>query len=156
MGDSGICYTWSGNEKRYEPNLFSAQLHIFGFEYCYRYDSPDSYTLVFGEDKVNDSNVNMFSTYLPYGDISINHNIQANGEDHYTYSGTYIMPGHWSPPPGVDGPFDSVLDLKYPYYYYAYSWSGVIYTFYNNIYNYLDMNKGGVSKIKLYGNKRDE
>ena len=95
----GTCYTWSGDKKKYEPDLFKAELLIFGCEYCYRYDSNNSYTLVFGKHPQDDDPPE-FSTYLPYGDIHINHNIQDNGEDHYSLSGTYTRPENWSPPAG--------------------------------------------------------
>ena len=102
MSDTtGICYTWSGNKKKYESDLFSAQLNVFSHEYCHRYDSNDSITLVFGKSpEESDHYIDKFNTYLPYGDVSINHNIQDNGEDHYSFSGTYTKPKNWSPPAG--------------------------------------------------------
>lgn len=153
MADTtGICYTWSGDKKKYESDLFKAQLYIFGSETCDRYDSIGSYTLVFGKpSEIGDGPE--FSTYLPYGDISINHNIQANGEDHYTYSGTYTRPQNWSPPPGLDGPFDYPNGLKYPYYVDIITWAGSIYTFYNGKLKTFDL--GLFSYMRYYGNKED-
>ena len=152
---TGICYTRSGDKKIYEPDLFSAKLNIYSVEYCYRHDSADSSTLVFGKVKDHSAEVDEWSTYLPYGDISIIHNIQDNGEDHYSYSGTYTKPKNWSPPAGVDGPFESLSGLKYPYYQYIYDWSGNIYTWYNNKFNslYFDEYKNGVLG-EFYGNKK--
>ena len=152
---TGICYTWSGDRKMYEPDLFSAELYIFGGERCYRYDSANNYTLVFGKENPSPGSGPDFITYLPYGDISIIHNIQDNGEDHYAYSGTYTPPQNWSPPAGVDGPFNNHNDLKYPYYEHTNLWSGSIYTWYNGSYLHI-LNFGGDSgfeNVKYYGNK---
>ena len=152
MADSGICYTWSGDKKIYEPDLFSAESYVASVEYCHRYDSKDSKTLVFGKD--GDDASEGFSTYLPYGGISIVHNIQPNGEDHYSFTGTYTKSENWSPPAGVDGPFDSSSGLKYPYYHYFYYWTGHITTWYNGVLHFLDLGSGGTSFIGLYyGNK---
>lgn len=134
--NTGICYTWSGDKKIYEPDLFKAELQVFGTEYCYRYDSANSYTLVFGKpSQDDDSSEPEFSTYLPYGDIHINHNIQDNGEDHYSLSGTYTKPGNWSPPAGLDGPFDYPNGLKYPHYAHTIVWADGVNTWYNGYYN---------------------
>lgn len=112
--NSGICYTWSGDKKMYEPDLFKAKLNVAVNEWCFRCDSYDNKTLVFG--KPGEISDHLYA-YLPYGDLSINHNIQANGEDHYRVSGKYTNPPRkWFPPAGVDGPFDSPYILKYPYY----------------------------------------
>lgn len=134
--NTGICYTWSGDKKIYEPDLFKAELVVFGTEYCHRYDSEGSYTLVFGKpSQDDDSSEPEFSTYLPYGDIHINHNIQDNGEDHYSLSGTYTKPGNWSPPAGLDGPFDYPNGLKYPHYAHTIVWADGVNTWYNGYYN---------------------
>ena len=155
MADSGICYTWSGDKKIYEPDLFEAQLDVYSSEYCYRYDSDDSYTLVFGKHNSDDSDIDYFTTYLPGCGVSINHNIQDNGEDHYTYSGTYTPPQNWSPPAGVDGPFNNHIDLKYPYYEHTNLWAGSIYTWYNGTYLHILHFGGdnGFENVKYYGNK---
>lgn len=156
---TGICYTWSGDKKIYEPDLFNAALYIFSTEYCYRHDSDGTQTLVFGKVENNTAVVDTWSTYLPYGDISISHNIQDNGEDHYSFTGagTYTKPENWSPPAGVDGPFESSFDLKYPYYQYIYGWSGSIYTWYNNNWNSLDFGEDENGVLgKFYGNKEDK
>ena len=130
----GICYTWSGDKKKYEPDLFKAKLNAYINEYCYRYDSVDSKTLVFGKDPHVESDggfTDEVHAYLPYGDLRINHNIQANGEeDHYTLLGGYNNPPtKWSPPPGLDGPFDNPYHLKYPYYdhWVGFSYSVTVY-----------------------------
>ena len=154
IDNSGICYTWSGNEKIYESDLFSAEVNIFSHEYCFRYDSEDSKTLVFGKFSEEDnSDMDEFHSYLPCGGLSINHNIQANGEDHYICSGTYTKPKNWSPPAGLDGPFDSPVGLEYPYYGYTLIWAGSIYTFYNDKLNTLDPNINGLHTY-WYGNER--
>lgn len=151
---TGICYTWSGDKKIYESNLFSAKLIIYSTEYCYRIDSDGTRTLVFGKVENNSAVVDTWSTYLPYGDISISHNIQDNGEDHYTFTGTYTKPENWSPPDGVDGPFETSADLKYPYYQYIYDWAGSIYTWYNDEWNNLHFDKGENGVLgEFYGNK---
>ena len=134
----GTCYTWSGDKKIYEPDLFKAQIEVLYNEHCFRYDSPNSYTLVFG--KVHDNNSSSpydYETraYLPCFGLSINHNIQPNGEDHYRLSGTYDGPRNWSPPAGLDGPFYSSVDLKYPCYEYTYRWQHRIYTWYNDAWD---------------------
>ena len=151
---TGICYTWSGDRKMYEPDLFSAKLNIFGGERCYRYDSANNYTLVFGKESPSPGSGPDFITYLPYGDISIIHNIQDNGEDHYSYSGTYTMPEHWSPPSGVDGPFDAAYYLKCPYYVYIRQKSYYILARYGDIKKtikqVIDLN----GDVKYYGNKK--
>ena len=156
LTDSGICYTWSGDKKIYEPDLFSAELSVSGHEYCFRYDSTDSKTLVFGKYSEDDSNSDLieFNTYLPCGGLSINHNIQANGEDHYSLSGTYTSQ-NWYPPAGVDGPFDSEADLKYPYYRYSSSWADYVKTWYNGEWNPLGIH-AGMLNIYYYGNKKDK
>ena len=148
----GTCYTWSGDKKKYESDLFKAELLIFGTEYCYRHDSDSSYTLVFGKH-AQDDDPPEFSTYLPYGDIHINHNIQDNGEDHYSLSGTYTRPENWSPPAGLDGPFDYPNCLKYPYYAQTIVWTGSIYTWYNGRVETFSLDL--FSYIKYYGNKED-
>lgn len=154
MADSGICYTWSGDKKKYESDLFRAELDIFSTEYCYRHDSPDSSTLVFGKVNNGSAEVDTFTTYLPYNGISIVHNIQANGEDHYTYSGTYTKPQNWYPPAGVDGPFSNSTNLKYPYYHYMVGWAGHISTFYDGKLNFLDLGEDDNPSIGFfYGNK---
>ena len=136
MSDKGICYTWSGDKKKYEPDLFKAQLNVSVNEWCRRIDSDGSKTVVFGDKKPGEI-TDRFYSYLPYGqpygdlDLRINHNIQANGEeDHYTLLGGYNNPPtKWSPPPGLDGPFDNPYDLKYPYYdhWVGFSYSVTIY-----------------------------
>ena len=152
--DSGICYTWSGDKKIYEPDLFSATINVFCHEYCYRYDSSDNKTLVFGNDDPN-AESDYWSTYLPYGGVSINHNIQSNGEDHYSLSGTYTNPGNWSPPAGVDGPFDLPFDLEYPYYVHVISWANQVYTWYNDKINFLNIHGANGGRY-YYGNKKDK
>ena len=155
---SGTCYTWSGDKKIYEPDLFKSELKVYSTEYCFRYDSDNSYTLVFGKvpEKSDGKYTDEVHTYLPCFGLSINHNIQANGEDHYTLSGTYTGPRNWSPPAGVDGPFYSAIDLKYPYYKYTYTWSHYIYAWYEdvketiNITIQIDIGNGGY----YYGNKK--
>lgn len=152
--NTGICYTWSGDKKKYESDLFKAQLYVFGNEFCRRQDSDNSYTLVFGRpSQDDDSSEPEFSTYLPYGDIHINHNIQDNGEDHYTYLGTYTKPQNWSPPAGLDGPFDYSNGLKYPYYVDVITWAADIYTWYNGKFKIFDL--GLFSYMRYYGNKKD-
>ena len=137
MSDKGICYTKSGDKKKYEPDLFKAQLHLSVNEWCCRVDSDDDRgTVVFGDEKPGEI-TDRIHTYLPYSepygdlDLRINHNIQANGEeDHYTLLGGYNNPPtKWSPPPGLDGPFDNHDKLKYPYYRHlvAFSYSVTIY-----------------------------
>ena len=155
MADGGICYTWSGDKKIYEPDLFSAELNVIGNEYCYRHDSLDSQTLVFGKfsDK-DDSDLIEFHTYLPCGGLSINHNIQANGEDHYSLSGTYTSQ-NWYPPAGVDGPFDGPTDLEYPYYRYSSNWAHSVNAFYNDEWKFLGM-RAGIGNTYYYGNKKDK
>ena len=151
MADSKICYTWSGDKKIYEPDLFIAQLNVFSYEYCYKVNPDNSKTLVFGNPTVADK----FSSYLPCCGLSINHNIQANGEDHYSSSGTYTKPGNWSPPAGVDGPFDDLYDLnsKYPYYLHTIVWADIIYTWYGGKFDFLyNTNSGQYSYY--YGNKK--
>ena len=134
IDNSGICYTWSGNEKIYESDLFSAEVNIFSHEYCFRYDSEDSKTLVFGKFSEEDnSDMDEFHSYLPCGGLSINHNIQANGEDHYNLLGTYEGPKNWSPPAGLDGPFYGTYGLKYPYYEYIYGVTDYINTWYGGV-----------------------
>lgn len=152
MSDSGICYTWSGDKKIYEPDLFSAQLFVSSKEYCFRYDSNDSKTLVFGKNSGLDSDIDEFNAYLPHGGLSINHNIQDNGEDHYSLSGTYTKPQNWSPPAGVDGPFDSSVGLKYPYYIYTIAWADQVSTWYNDKFNLLDIHSN--NDVYFYGNKK--
>ena len=133
MSDKGICYTWSGDKKKYEPDLFKAQLNVSVNEWCCRFDSDGSRTVVFGNSDGPGEITDRFYSYLPYGepygdlDLRINHNIQANGEeDHYTLLGGYNNPPtKWSPPPGVDGPFDDYDDLTYPYYTH---WVGFSYS----------------------------
>ena len=151
---SGTCYTWSGDKKIYEPDLFKAKLKVYSTEYCFRYDSANSYTLVFGKVPEDGNHTDEVNTYLPCFGLSINHNIQANGEDHYTLSGTYAGPKNWSPPAGVDGPFYSAIDLKYPYYDYTYNFSDYIYTWYEDVKQTIEIkvmigNGGG-----YYGNKK--
>ena len=148
---TGICYTWSGDKKKYESDLFSAELHVFSHEYCHRYDSYDNRTLVFGESD-GDHAIDKFSTYLPYGGVSINHNIQDNGEDHYSLSGTYTKPKNWSPPAGLDGPFDGSNGLKYPYYVYVIGWTTFVSTKYNGENHNLDDDLN-IQYIYYYGNK---
>ena len=148
--NTGICYTWSGDKKIYESDLFKAQLNIFGTEYCYRHDSPHSYTLVFGKH-AQDDDPPEFITYLPYGDIHINHNIQDNGEDHYSLSGTYTRPENWSPPAGLDGPFDYPNGLKYPHYAHTIVWADGVNTWYNGRIKTFDF--GLFNDTKWYGNK---
>ena len=151
---TGICYTWSGDKKKYESDLFSAELFIFSTEYCYRHDSADSSTLVFGKVENDSAVADTWSTYLPYGDISIIHNIQDNGEDHYTFTGTYTKPENWSPPAGVDGPFDYTVNLEYPYYQYTYGWAGHITAWYNGKFNWLDLPSGGSTGLGYYYGKK--
>ena len=130
----GICYTQSGSVKKYEPGLFKADIEVNRIEYCFRRDSTDSKTLVFGNlPNDNSSYTDQDYAYLPCFGLSINHNIQANGEDHYNLSGTYTGPNNWSPPAGVDGPFVNPLDLKYPYYEYTRSKSYYITAWYGDI-----------------------
>ena len=151
---SGICYTWSGDKKIYESDLFEADINVNRIEYCFRCDSADSKTLVFGKLPNGSSYTDQDQTYLPCFGLSINHNIQANGEDHYNLSGTYTGPNNWSPPAGVDGPFVNPNDLKYPYYEYIRSKSYYIHAWYGNIKRsikqVIDMN----DKIDYYGNKK--
>lgn len=152
---TGICYTWSGDKKIYESNLFSAKLIIYSTEYCYRHDSDGTQTLVFGKVENNSAVVDTWSTYLPYGDISISHNIQDNGEDHYTFTGTYTKPENWSPPAGLDGPFDHTVNLEYPFYHYIYGWTGSIYTWYNDKWNSLDFDDWDNGVLgEFYGKKK--
>ena len=136
----GTCYTLSGDKKMYEPDLFKAQLNVYSTEYVFRYDSANSYTLVFGKVPENGASnyTDEFNAYLPCFNLGINHNIQANGEDHYTLSGTYSWAGKWSPPAGLDGPFYSEKDLKYPYYKYTFTWGNAIYTWYEDDYEIID------------------
>ena len=153
---SGTCYTWSGDKKIYEPGLFKADIEVCRTEYCFRYDSVDSKTLVFGKFTVetDGSDIDHFTSYLPCCGLSINHNIQANGEDHYSLSGTYIKPGNWSPPAGVDGPFDAAYYLKCPYYVYIRQKSYYILARYGDIKKtikqVIDLN----GDVKYYGNKK--
>ena len=159
MSDTtGICYTWSGNKKKYESDLFSAELHVFSHEYCHRYDSADSRTLVFGKSPSEydaGSCVDEFNTYLPYGGVSINHNIQDNGEDHYSLSGTYTKPKNWSPPAGLDGPFGGSYGLKYPYYVYVIGWSSFVSTWYNGKLHQLDIGSWDNGRLgEYYGIKK--
>ena len=147
---SGICYTWSGDKKMYEPDLFKAQLDVYNYERCYRHDSANSKTLVFENDDSEDG----FHAYLPYNGMSINHSIQDNGEDHYNLSGTYTGPKNWSPPPGVDGPFYSAIDLKYPYYEYTYTFSDYIYTWYEDVKETISIHVVLGSHTRCYGNKK--
>ena len=152
---TGICYTWSGDKKKYESDLFSAELSVSSTEYCYRHDSAGSSTLVFGKVENNSPVADTWTTYLPYGDISIIHNIQDNGEDHYSYSGTYTKPENWSPPAGLDGPFDYPGDLEYPYYQYMYAWAGHITTWYNGKSHWLDVGSWDNSDLgEFYGIKK--
>ena len=130
---TGICYTWSGDKKKYESDLFSAELSVSSTEYCYRHDSADSSTLVFGKVENNSAVADTWTTYLPYDGISISHNIQDNGEDHYNLLGTYEGPKNWSPPAGLDGPFYGTYGLKYPYYEYICKVTDYIDTWYNNV-----------------------
>ena len=153
MGNrKGICYTWSGDKKMYEPDLFKARLDVYINEHCYRYDSANSYTLVFENDDRQDG----FHAYLPYNGISINHSIQDNGEDHYNLLGTYEYewPKNWSPPAGVNGPYYSTVGLEYPYYRYKYSFGDYVRTWYNNeddrIYNHILL-----GETSLYYGKRN-
>lgn len=146
---TGICYTWSGDKKKYESDLFSAQLSVFSREWCNRYDSDGTYTLVFGSD----TGIDEFNTYLPYNGISINHNIQDNGEDHYSLSGTYTKPKNWSPPAGLDGPFDSPVGLEYPYYAHSITWADYVSTWYNGNVHNLDDHSGNLG-VYWYGNKK--
>ena len=136
--NKGICYAKSGDKKKYEPDLFKAQLNVSVNEWCRRFDSDDDRgTVVFGDKDGPGEITDRFYSYLPYGepygdlDLRINHNIQANGEeDHYTLLGGYNNPPtKWSPPPGLDGPFDNPYDLKYPYYdhWVGFSYSVSIY-----------------------------
>ena len=152
---SGICYTESGDKKMYEPDLFKAELEINSHERCYRHDSANSKTLVFENDYSQDG----FHAYLPYSDtaysnMSINHSIQDNGEDHYKYSGTYNGPNNWSPPPGLDGPFYGTDRLEYPYYEYTYSLAYYIYTQYNNVRTRIYFHVLLGEKQKYYGKRR--
>lgn len=150
---TGTCYTWSGDKKIYEPDLFKAQLMVGRTEYCFRYDSANSKTLVFGrvpEQGFSYEN----NAYLPCFDLSINHNIQANGEDHYNLSGTYTGPNYnWSPPAGVDGPFYDYLYLKYPYYEYSFYRGHTIFTWYGDRRQMIKGSAGGKS-VRYYGNKK--
>ena len=154
---SGICYTQSGDKKMYEPDLFKARLDVYSTEYCFRYDSANSYTLVFGKvpEESGGNYTNEVHTYLPCFNISINHNIQANGEDHYTLSGTYTRPkNNWSPPAGVDGPFYSENYLKYPYYKHTYTSSDYIYTWYGDDEEMIRAHLVAGSDVRYYGNKK--
>lgn len=154
MAASGICYTWSGDKKIYEPDLFSAELSVHSHEYCFRYDSADSQTLVFGKYSEDDnSDMDEFHTYLPINGLSINHNIQANGEDHYSLSGTYTKPQNWSPPAGLDGPFGHPNGLKYPFYVYTIEWAYSVDTWYNDDIKFLDISVSN-GDIYYYGNKK--
>ena len=155
---SGICYTCSGDKKIYEPDLFEADIEVKRYEYCYRCDlaadgNHVDKTLVFGELH-NGTFLEEDHAYLPCFGLSINHNIQANGEDHYNLSGTYTGPKNWSPPAGVDGPFYSAIDLKYPYYEYTYTWQHYIYTWYEDVEQTINttvlIGDGGY----YYGNKK--
>lgn len=150
-GDTtGTCYTWSGDKKIYESDLFSAAVNIFSTEWCYRYDSRDSYTLVFNSP---DDNKDGSLSYLPCGSLSINHNIQDNGEDHYSLSGTYTKPEIWSPPAGMDGPFDKPHGLKYPFYIHSIVCTGHVYTWYYDHICVLDVDNFPYTQIHYYGNK---
>ena len=156
---SGTCYTSSGDKKIYEPDLFKAELKVYSTEYCFRYDSANSYTLVFG--KVPEKGVDKYDkytdevhAYLPCFGLSINHNIQANGEDHYTLLGTYKGPRNWSPPAGVDGPFYSTIDLKYPYYEYTRMRSYYIHTWYGGIKKLIRQEIELNGKVDYYGIKK--
>ena len=151
---TGICYTLSGDKKKYESDLFSAKLSIYSTEYCYRYDSAGSSTLVFGKVENGNPVSDTWTTYLPYDGISISHNIQDNGEDHYTFTGTYTKPENWSPPAGVDGPFDYTVNLEYPYYQYIYGWAGHITTWYNGKSHWLDIDSWDNGLGEFYGIKK--
>lgn len=134
---SGICYTWSGDKKIYEPDLFKADIKVKRIEYCYRCDlaadgNHVNKTLVWGKLPTG-WYTDEDHAYLPCFGLSINHNIQANGEDHYNLSGTYEGPQNWSPPAGVEGPFQTPYDLKHPYYEYTRAYSQYIHTWYGNI-----------------------
>ena len=147
----GICYTKSGDKKMYEPDLFKAQLDVYNYERCYRYDSANSKTLVFENDYSKDG----FHAYLPYNGLIINHSIQDNGEDHYNFSGTYVAPKNWSPPPGLDGPFYGKDRLYYPYYEYTYTDAWYITTWYNNDKNGFHMHVLLGDKSEYYGKRKD-
>lgn len=156
---TGTCYTWSGDKKIYEPDLFKSELKVYSTEYCFRYDSANSYTLVFGKvpENFNPNHpeyTDEVHTYLPCFGLSINHNIQPNGEDHYTLSGTYTGPRNWSPPAGLDGPFYSEIDLKYPYYEYTYTWQHYIYTWYEDIKQTINITVLFGTPVYYYGNKK--
>ena len=151
---SGTCYTWSGDKKIYEPGLFKADIEVRRTEYCYRYNCDGSTTLVFGKIPNNSSYTDVDHAYLPCFGLSINHNIQANGEDHYNLSGTYEGPNNWSPPAGVDGPFNAAYYLKCPYYVYIRQKSYYILARYGDIKKtikqVIDLN----GDVKYYGNKK--
>ena len=151
---SGICYTWSGDKKIYEPDLFKADIKVLRTEYCFRYDSDGSKTLVFGKIPNDSSYTDEDSAYLPCFGLSINHNIQANGEDHYNLSGTYEGPNNWSPPAGVDGPFYGANDLKYPYYVYTRMKSYYIHARYGDIKKTIKQVIELNGYTEYYGNKK--
>ena len=152
---SGTCYTYSGDKKIYESGLFEAGINVKRIEYCFRCDSPDSETLVFGKLNNDGSPVKEEDhAYLPCFGLSINHNIQANGEDHYSLSGTYTSQ-NWYPPAGVDGPFDGPTDLEYPYYRYSSNWAHSVNAFYNDEWKFLGM-RAGIGNTYYYGNKKDK
>lgn len=152
-GGSGTCYTWSGDKKIYESDLFEADIKVKRIEYCLRYDSDGSKTLVFG--KLPEGGYTAEDqTYLPCFNLSINHNTQANGEDHYNLSGTYTGPNNWSPPAGVDGPFHSPYDLKYPYYEYTRAKSYYIHTWYGGIIQTVKQGIDLDGRVQYYGNKK--
>ena len=139
---SGICYTLSGNEKRFESDLFEADINVKRYEYCYRCDlaadgNNVDRTLVFGEHGDDGTFLKEDHEYLPCFGLSINHNIQANGEDHYTLSGTYTGPNNWTPPPGIDGPFKLPYDLQYPYYLYIREGKYYINAYYGGIKKFI-------------------
>ena len=156
MPNSGICYTWSGDKKKYEPDLFKAQLHVSTDEWCYKRNSNDydDKTLVFGDNPDDIVLRPSLIAYLPYGGLSINHNIQANGEDHYSLLGGYTNPPFkWSPPPGVDGPFDDPYELKYPYYVHTVAFSYYTFIYYgtktHGLTTFLN-----IGDTHFYGNKK--
>ena len=152
---SGTCYTYSGDKKIYEPDLFKADIDVKRYEYCYRCDlaadgNDVTKTLVFGEPGVKKED----HAYLPCFNLSINHNIQANGEDHYNLSGTYTGPNNWSPPPGVDGPFPAAYYLKYPYYIYVRERSYYIATWYGGIKRLIKQVIDLNGQVDYYGIKK--
>ena len=148
---SGICYTWSGDKKMYEPDLFKAQLDVYSYERCYRHDSANSYTLVFEHDDRKDG----FHAYLPYNGMSINHSIQDNGEDHYNLLVTYEGPKNWSPPAGLNGPFYGTYGLKYPYYRYSSNWADYVNAWYNDEWKFLGIH-AGMGNTYYDGNKKNK